>query len=221
MDSLQSRLSEIRVRVAKAAAEAGRDADSVTLIAVTKTVPAEVIEEALGLGLRVFGENRVQEAAEKYPGLKARWPGIALHHIGPLQSNKLNSALQLFDCLHTLDRLSLAEALARKAEAGAILPPIYVQVNIGEEPQKAGIPPAEADDFIALCRDRLALPIRGLMCIPPVEAPPAPYFALLAAIAARHGLAALSMGMSADFETAIRQGATHIRVGSLLFGDRS
>ncbi len=215
--NVATNLSEIRARIAKAARAAGRDPASVTLVAVSKTYGAEAIEAALAAGQRDFGENRVQEAATKWPAIKARVPDLRLHLIGPLQTNKLKDALALFDVFHTLDRPRLAEALL--AAKGAPLPPLFVQINTGEEPQKAGVPPAEADAFIERWGQN-GLPISGLMCIPPVEEEPALHFALLAKLARRHKLNALSMGMSADFETAIALGATHVRIGSAIFGPR-
>src|SRR5690606_26157372 len=187
---------------------------------VSKTFDAEAILPLIEAGQRVFGENRVQEAARKWPELRARREGIELHLIGPLQTNKLREALGLFDVIHTLDRERLAQALAGERERGARLPRLFIQVNTGEEPQKAGISPREADAFIARCRDVHGLAIEGLMCIPPVDEEPALHFALLEKIARRNGLSGLSMGMSADFETAIALGATHVRVGSALFGSR-
>jgi pyridoxal phosphate enzyme (YggS family) len=192
----------------------------VTLIAVSKTFDAEAILPLIEAGQCVFGENRVQEAARKWPGLRVRREGIELHLIGPLQTNKLREALGLFDVIHTLDRERLAQALVSERERGARLPRLFVQVNTGDEPQKAGVSPRDADAFIARCRDVHGLAIEGLMCIPPVDEEPALHFALLEKIARRNGLSGLSMGMSADFETAIALGATHVRVGSALFGSR-
>lgn len=214
------RLSDIRRRIAKAAREAGRDPEDVTLIAVSKTFGAEAILPLIGAGQRIFGENRVQEAAAKWPSLRERFPDVELHLIGPLQTNKLDDALALFDVLHTLDREKLALALMRAREKGARLPRLFVQVNTGEEEQKAGIAPLEADAFLARCRDEWKLDIEGLMCIPPLDEEPALHFALLEKIARRNGIAKLSMGMSGDFETAVRLGATHVRIGSALFGTR-
>ena len=208
-----SGLAEIRARIAAAARAAGRDPAEVTLVAVSKVQPLARIEAVLAAGHRVFGENRVQEAAGKWPDLRARFPGVRLHLVGPLQTNKVRQAVALFDVIETVDREKLARKLAEVfAETGHHLP-CYIQVNTGEEPQKAGVMPAEADAFVATCRE-LGLPVAGLMCIPPAEEEPALHFALLAKIAARTGLAGLSMGMSGDFERAIAQGATVVRVGS-------
>jgi pyridoxal phosphate enzyme (YggS family) len=207
-------LAALRARIDKAARAAGRRAADITLIAVSKTHDAAAIEAAIAAGQRHFGENRVQEAQAKWPALKAHHPDLVLHLIGPLQTNKVEPAFALFDAIHTLDRPRLADKLVA-------VPPkqLFIQVNTGEEEQKAGIPPREADGFIAECRAR-GLDPQGLMCIPPVDEEPALHFALLAMIARRNGLALLSMGMSADFETAIALGATHIRVGNAIFGER-
>lgn len=213
-------LSDIRARIAAAEAAAGRAPGSVTLIAVSKIQPAARIEAVLDEGQRIFGENYVQEAALKWPAWRARWQGVSLHLIGPLQTNKANKAVELFETIQTLDRPSLAEKLARLAQGRGTSPDLFVQVNTGAEPQKAGILPDMADDFIAACR-MMDLPLTGLMCIPPDGEEPAPHFAHLARIAERNGLTGLSMGMSADFETAIAHGATHVRVGSAIFGARS
>jgi pyridoxal phosphate enzyme (YggS family) len=213
-------LREIQGRIAAAAREAGRDPSAVTLVAVAKTHPAAAVEAALAAGQTVFGENRVQEAQGKYPPLQARHPALRLHLIGPLQTNKVKDAVALFDVIQTVDREKLARALAAEMARQERKPELYVQVNIGEEEQKAGIPPREADAFIKLCRDELGLAIAGLMCIPPAEHQPAPYFALLREIAARNGLSGLSMGMSGDYESAIRLGATLVRVGTAIFGRR-
>ncbi|MGC9369085.1 MAG: YggS family pyridoxal phosphate-dependent enzyme [Paracoccaceae bacterium] len=212
-------LTEIKERIAKAEKEAGREPGSVTLIAVSKVQPLERVEAVLEQGHRIFGENRVQEAAGKWPDFKARFEGVELHLIGPLQTNKARQAMELFDAIHSVDRPKLAKTLARLAQELGHCPELFIQVNTGEEPQKAGILPDEADDFIAECRE-LNLPIRGLMCIPPVEEEPSLHFALLAKIAARNGLEGLSMGMSGDFERAVALGATHVRVGSAIFGER-
>ncbi|MHB2168327.1 YggS family pyridoxal phosphate-dependent enzyme [Alsobacter sp. R-9] len=215
-----ARLHDVEAAIGRAAEDAGRAPGDVRLVAVSKTIPAEGIAPVLEAGHRVFGENRVQEAAGKWPGLRERFPGIELHLIGPLQTNKVRDACQLFDVIETVDRESLAVALAQEKGKRGRLPRLYVQVNTGEEPQKAGIAPGEADSFLAACRERWSLPIEGLMCIPPADEPPSPHFALLAAIALRNGIGLLSMGMSADFEEAIQLGATHVRVGSAIFGAR-
>ncbi|GAA0296804.1 YggS family pyridoxal phosphate-dependent enzyme [Rhodovulum strictum] len=213
-------LDEIRARVTQAEADAGRAPGSVTLIAVSKVQPLDRVEAVLAAGQRVFGENRVQEAAGKWPALMDRFAGVELHLIGPLQSNKTRQAVELFDAIHSLDRIRLAQRLADHAQERGASPDLFIQVNTGEEPQKAGVLPGEADGFIVECR-ALDLPVRGLMCIPPVEETPALHFALLARIAARNGLSGLSMGMSDDFEQAIAFGATHVRVGSAIFGSRA
>ena len=217
------RLQAVRAAIARAARDFGRDPAAITLVAVSKTFPAEAVEPVLAAGQRVFGENYVQEAKAKWAPLRERHGEVELHLIGPLQSNKARDAVRLFDVIHTLDRPSLAEALAKEiARAGGRRAPrLFVQVNTGEEPQKGGVAPGEADGFLAACRERYGLTVDGLMCIPPADDPPSPHFALLAAIARRHGLEALSMGMSADFEAAIQLGATHVRVGSAIFGGRA
>lgn len=212
-------LAEITARIAAACVTAGRDPASVTLIAVSKVQPADRVEAVLREGHRVFGENYVQEAAAKWPAWQAAFPGVQVHMVGPLQSNKAKQAALLFDAIHSVDRASLAERLARLAQERGTCPALFVQVNTGAEPQKAGVLPRDVDAFVAACRG-MDLPLTGLMCIPPEDQDPAPHFALLAAMAARNGLAGLSMGMSADFETAIAHGATHIRVGSAIFGAR-
>jgi pyridoxal phosphate enzyme (YggS family) len=212
-------LQEIQSRIAAAEAKAGRAKGSVTLVAVSKVQPNERVEHVLEEGYRVFGENRVQEAAGKWPDFKTRFDNVDLHLLGPLQTNKARQAMDLFDCIHSLDRPKLAATLARLAQETGGCPDLFIQVNTGEEPQKAGVLPAETDDFIAECR-ALDLPVQGLMCIPPVEEEPALHFALLAKLAERNGLTGLSMGMSGDFETAIALGATHVRVGSAIFGAR-
>ncbi|WP_245411166.1 YggS family pyridoxal phosphate-dependent enzyme [Methylovirgula ligni] len=204
----------------RAEADAGREPGSVTLVCVSKTFDAEVIRPVIVAGQRVFGENRVQEALGKWPALRAETPGIELHLIGPLQSNKAREAVQFFDVIETVDRDKIAVALAKEIAAVGRAPKLYVQVNTGAEPQKAGILPEQADDFIAYCRNDLKLDVSGLMCIPPVEEQAAPHFALLNKIAARNGIKILSMGMSGDFEIAIELGATHVRVGSAIFGAR-
>jgi len=212
-------LGEIRRRIAAAATEAGRDPSGVTLIAVSKLQPDDRVRAALDAGQRVFGENYVQEAQRKWPALREGWPGIELHLIGPLQSNKARAAVGIFDAIHSLDRVSLAERLARVVQDLGRAPQLFIQINTGDEPQKAGVPPAQADGFIACCRS-LDLRIRGCMCIPPDEADPVPHFRLLREIAGRNGLTGLSMGMSGDFEAAIAEGATHVRIGSAIFGAR-
>lgn len=214
-------LAAILARIDAARKGAIGPAPATTLIAVTKTHGAERIRPLLEAGHRVFGENRVQEAMAKWPALKSEFPDIELHLIGPLQTNKVRDAVRLFDVIHTLDRPKLADALAAEAAAGQPVPDLLIQVNTGEEPQKAGTTPADAPALIAAARDERGLKVKGLMCIPPADAEPAPHFALLAKIARAHGLPLLSMGMSADFETAIRFGATHVRVGSALFGARA
>ena len=212
-------LTEIRDRVAKAESEAGRAPGSVQLIAVSKVQPLERVEAVLEQGHRLFGENKVQEAQGKWPAFKERFEGVDVHLIGPLQTNKARQAMELFSAIHSVDRPKLANTLARLAQETGACPDLFVQVNTGEEPQKAGILPAEADAFIAEVR-ALDLPVKGLMCIPPAEETPSLHFALLAKIAERNGLAGLSMGMSSDFEEAISLGATHVRVGSAIFGER-
>ena len=214
------RLADVRRRIAQACREAGRDSAAVTLVAVSKTFAADAIEPVIGAGQRVFGENRVQEAKAKWPALTARYPDIDLHLIGPLQSNKAKEAVALFGAIHAVDRASLCAALAREIEKQGRHPRLFVEINTGAEPQKAGILPEAADAFLRECRETYGLTIQGLMCIPPLGEAPAPHFALTAKIAARNGLKLLSMGMSADYETAIRFGATHVRVGSAIFGER-
>jgi PLP dependent protein len=220
MSAGADRLAEVRQHIAAAARAAGRDPAAVTLVAVSKTHGADRVRELLDAGQRVFGENRVQEAEEKFPALKAGYPDLKLHLIGPLQTNKAREAVALFDVIESVDRERLAATLAKEMARGGRRPDCYIQVNTGEEPQKAGVLPAEVDAFVAACCDTHKLPIMGLMCIPPVDEEPAPHFALLAKMAARNGLATISMGMSADYETAIRLGATHVRVGTALFGQR-
>ena len=212
-------LASITTRIDAAAAKAGRAASDITLIAVSKVQPPERVRAALEAGHRAFGENKVQEAQGKWPDFRAEFDGVELHLIGPLQSNKARAAMQLADAIHTLDRPKLARTMARIAQEEGRCPPLFVQVNTGEEEQKAGVPPREADAFIAEARS-LDLPVVGLMCIPPVDEEAALHFALLAKIAERNGLSGLSMGMSDDFETAIALGATHVRIGSALFGER-
>jgi len=217
---ISAQLDEIRSRMRAALERAGRAPDSATLIAVAKTHPAEAVVEALAAGQRVFGENRVQEAMAKYPALRATHPDLDLHLIGPLQTNKVKEAVATFDAIHTVDRPKLAAALAAEIARSGKLPRLFVQVNTGAEPQKAGVLLDQADAFIDECRTTHKLVIDGLMCIPPVADVPAPHFALLGQIAKRNGIALLSMGMSEDFETALALGATHVRVGSAIFGAR-
>jgi pyridoxal phosphate enzyme (YggS family) len=216
-----ARLAAVRAEIGRACRDAGRDPASVTLIAVSKTFDAEAVRPVIAAGQRVFGENRVQEAKVKWPALRDRHPDVQLHLIGPLQSNKAKDAVALFDAIHSLDRPSLCEALGKEIARQARTPLLFVEVNTGAEAQKAGVLPEEADAFLAACRERYGLTIRGLMCIPPAEEAPAPHFALTAKIARRNGLDLLSMGMSADFATAITFGATHVRVGTAIFGHRS
>jgi pyridoxal phosphate enzyme (YggS family) len=213
-------LAAVEYDIFRACNEARRERASVTLVAVSKTFEAEAILPVIAAGQRVFGENRVQEARAKWPELMAAHPGIALHLIGPLQSNKAKEAVALFDAIHSVDRPSICEALAKEIGRQQRTPQLFVQLNTGEEPQKAGIAPQQADAFIARCREQYGLQISGLMCIPPQGDAPAPHFALTAKIAARNGLKNLSMGMSADFAIAIQFGATHVRVGSAIFGAR-
>ncbi|MCG7625518.1 YggS family pyridoxal phosphate-dependent enzyme [Epibacterium sp. Ofav1-8] len=213
-------LSEIKSRIATAEAAAGRAPGSVDLIAVSKVQPNERVQAVLEEGHRIFGENRVQEAAGKWPGFRETFPDVDLHLIGPLQTNKARQAMELVNAIHSVDRPKLATTLARLAQELGHCPELFIQVNTGEEEQKAGILPKDADGFIQECR-ALDLPIKGLMCIPPVDEEPSLHFALLAKIAARNGLNGLSMGMSGDFESAIALGATHVRVGSAIFGERA
>lgn len=220
MNDTVTRLADTKAAIARAARDFERRPEDVTLIAVSKTMPEEVILPALTAGQRVFGENYVQEAKAKWPSLRERFPDVELHMIGPLQSNKARDAVALFDAIHTLDRESLAKELAREIARTGRAPRLFVQVNTGEEPQKGGVSPAEVDAFIEQCRAHHGLVIEGLMCIPPADEPPSPHFALLAKIAKRNGLPGLSMGMSADYEAAIQLGATHVRVGSAIFGAR-
>ena len=223
MDDAVHRLETVKSEIAMAAADCERPLDAVTLVAVSKTMDAETIRPVLEAGQRVFGENRVQESKGKWPDLKAAFPGVELHLIGPLQSNKVKEALGLFDVIVTVDRESLVVELIKEmpkemARSGRV-PRLLVQINTGDEPQKAGVSPKDADVFIESCTAR-GLAIDGLMCIPPADEPPSPHFAMLAKIAARHGLKVLSMGMSADYREAIQLGATHVRVGSAIFGAR-
>lgn len=218
--SSPNRLAEVEAEIARACADARRERNSVSLIAVSKTYDALAIEPVIVAGQRQFGENRVQEAKGKWPPLVAAHPNLTLHLIGPLQSNKAKEAVALFDAIHSVDRPSICEALSKEIARQERRPLLFVQLNTGEEPQKAGIAPADADDFIRQCGATYGLQIAGLMCIPPVDEPPGPHFALTAKIAARNGLKLLSMGMSADFAIAIQFGATHVRVGSAIFGAR-
>ncbi len=224
MTETLNRYQKVCADIARSLADHGRDASSVTLIAVSKLHAAEAIEPVLMAGHREFGENYVQEAQAKWPDLRARFPETVLHLIGPLQSNKAREAVALFDVIHSLDRESLAKELskeiARHKQQGGKAPQLFVQVNTGEEPQKGGILPLEADAFIRSCRETYGLEISGLMCIPPFDEPPSPHFALLRKIAERNGLPHLSMGMSADFDAAIQLGATHVRIGTAIFGER-
>jgi pyridoxal phosphate enzyme (YggS family) len=221
MDGTTGQLAEVRARIAAAERAAGRAAGSVRLIAVSKTVAAGAVRPVIAAGQRIFGENRVQEAKAKWPELMAETAGLELHLIGSLQSNKAREAVALFDAIHTVDRESIATALAREITRQDRRPRLLVEVNTGAEPQKAGVLSEEADAFVTRCRDVHGLAIDGLMCIPPADEAPAPHFALLAKIATRLGLASLSMGMSSDFETAIAFGATDVRVGSAIFGERT
>jgi pyridoxal phosphate enzyme (YggS family) len=220
VDHIATHLAEIRSHIAVAAKADGREADDIRLVAVSKTHPAEAVAAAIAAGQRVFGENRVQEAQVKFPALKAAHPALLLHLIGPLQSNKVPDAVALFDVIESVDREKLARALAGEMAKQARRPALFIQVNTGEEPQKAGIPPQDVDGFVKLCRDELLLPITGLMCIPPADQHPAPHFALLRDMAGRNDLRQLSMGMSGDYETAIQFGATHVRIGTAIFGQR-
>jgi len=213
-------LARVREEIVTACAEAKRDVASVTLIAVSKTFAADAIEPVIAAGQRVFGENRVQEAKAKWPALREGHPGLELHLIGPLQSNKAKEAVALFDAIHSVDRPSIAEALAKEIARQGRRPTLFVEINTGGEPQKAGVLPENADSFINRCREMHGLDIAGLMCIPPFDDAPAPHFALTSKIATRNGLKLLSMGMSADFASAIAFGATHVRVGTAIFGSR-
>ncbi|MGA7489881.1 MAG: YggS family pyridoxal phosphate-dependent enzyme [Xanthobacteraceae bacterium] len=221
VSTLATPLAKVRDEIASACVEAKRDPASVTLVAISKTFAAEAIEPVIAEGQRAFGENRVQEAKAKWPALRERHPGIALHLVGSLQSNKAKDAVALFDAIHSVDRPSLAEALAREISRQRRKPTLLVEVNTGAEPQKAGVLPEETDAFLRMCRERYGLEIAGLMCIPPADEPPAPHFALTAKIAKRNALSLLSMGMSADFPLAIAFGATHVRVGTAIFGARA
>ena len=218
---LETPLAKVRDQIARACAEARRDPTAVTLVAISKTFDADTIEPVIAAGQRVFGENRVQEAKAKWPALKQRHGGIELHLVGSLQSNKAKEAVALFDAIHSVDRPSLAEALAKEIARQGRTPTLFVEVNTGAEPQKAGVLPEETDAFLKACRERYGLTIAGLMCLPPAHEPPAPHFALTAKIARRNGLSLLSMGMSADFPLAIEFGATHVRIGTAIFGERA
>jgi len=213
-------LAAVRAEIARACRDAGRDPATVTLVAVSKTFPAEAIEPAIAAGQRVFGENRVQEAKAKWPPLMARHAGLELHLIGPLQSNKAKEAVALFAAIHSVDRPSLCEALGKEIAKQGRAPLLFAEINTGAEPQKAGVLPQDADAFLTACREKYGLTMSGLMCIPPLDEAPGPHFALTAKIAKRNGLPLLSMGMSADFATAIALGATHVRIGSAIFGGR-
>lgn len=213
-------LDNVRAEIARACRDAARDPAEVTLIAVSKAFPAESVEPAIAGGQRVFGENRVQEAKAKWPPLLGKHAGLSLHLVGPLQSNKARDAVALFEAIHSVDRPSLCEALAKEMARQERRPLLFIEINTGAEPQKAGVLPQDAEAFLAACRDRYGLEIGGLMCIPPLDEAPGPHFALTAKIARRNGLKLLSMGMSADFMTAIQLGATHVRVGSAIFGPR-
>ena len=217
---ITANLAAVEARIRAAEVAAGRPEGAVTVVAIAKTKPASAAHAALEAGHLVFGENRVQEAAAKWPALRDEFPDLRLHLVGPLQTNKVKQACALFDVIEVVDRAKLARALANEMARGGSRPDCLIQVNTGEEPQKAGVMPAEADAFIEACRADYRLPIIGLMCIPPLIEAPAMHFALLAATARRHGLAVLSMGMTADFETAIRLGATHVRLGTAVFGPR-
>jgi PLP dependent protein len=217
---VESPLAKVRGEIARACVQAGRDPATVTLVAIAKTFGAAAIEPVIAQGQRVFGENRVQEAKAKWPPLRERYGGLELHLVGPLQSNKAKEAVAMFEAIHSLDRPSLAEALAKEIAKQGRKPALFIELNTGAEPQKSGVLPEQADGFVAACRNRYALEIAGLMCLPPAGEAPAPHFALTAKIARRNGLAFLSMGMSADFPIAIQFGATHVRVGTAIFGER-
>jgi len=222
MTDAVTRLADVKAAIAAATADAKRPEGSVTLVAVSKTFPAEAIEPVLAAGQRVFGENYVQDAKSKWPELRQRYPDVQVHMIGPLQSNKAKEAIALFDVIETLDRSSLARELQKEIQkaGGTRRPRFLVQVNTGAEPQKGGVLPEEADAFIRACKINYGLDVEGVMCIPPADEPPAPHFALLTTIARRNGLKTISMGMSADYPAAIAMGATHVRVGSAIFGAR-
>lgn len=220
LHDVPARLAETRLRIARATRDSGREADSVNLVAVSKTFPADAIVPALDAGQRLFGENRVQESKTKWPGLRERYAGVELHLIGPLQSNKARDAVELFDVIETVDRPKIAEALAAEIRRTGRMVKLFVEINTGAEPQKAGVLPGDADAFLRRCREELGLAIEGLMCIPPADEQASPHFALLNRIAARNGVPHLSMGMSSDYELGIQLGATYVRVGSAIFGGR-
>jgi PLP dependent protein len=217
---IESRLTQVRREIESACMDIGRSPGSVRLVAISKTFAADAILPILQEGQRAFGENRVQEARAKWPPLRDRFPDVDLHLVGPLQSNKAKEAVQFFDAIHAVDRASLCAALAKEIQRQGRAPVLFVEVNTGAEPQKSGVLPEAADDFLKACRDTYGLTVAGLMCIPPIDEAPAPHFALTAKIAARNGLSLLSMGMTADFAVAIRFGATHVRVGTAIFGAR-
>ena len=221
LDTPAARLADVRARISRAARDAGRDPAGIALVAVSKTFGPAIVAPVIEAGQRVFGENRVQEAKAKWPALRDRFPGLELHLIGPLQSNKARDAVALFDVIHTVDRDRIAGALAEEMAWQGRRLPVLVQVNTGEEPQKAGVAPQDAEAFVARCREAFGLAVEGLMCIPPLDEAPGPHFALLAKLGERLGLPLLSMGMSDDFEAAIMLGATHVRVGSAIFGERA
>lgn len=220
-DGVAANLAHVRDEIARAEADNGRPAGSAQLIAVSKTVASDRIAQALAAGQRLFGENYVQESQGKWPALREAYPQAEIHLIGPLQSNKAEDAVALFDSIHSLDRLSLAKGLAKAVQKAGRRPRLLCQVNTGREPQKGGIDPDDLDGFLAECRNVFDLPVEGLMCIPPVDEPPSPHFAWLAKLAARNGLSVLSMGMSSDFEAAIQLGATYVRIGTAIFGERA
>ncbi|MEC9022059.1 MAG: YggS family pyridoxal phosphate-dependent enzyme [Pseudomonadota bacterium] len=217
---IPNRIARIKEQIVSIAVNAGRDPGAINLMAVSKYHPAQAVREALSFGHRLFGENRVQEAAQKYPDLRATHPDLTIHLIGPLQTNKVREAVNLFDVIETLDRPKLAQALAKERDRVGRCPEVFIQINTGREPQKSGIDPLMADEFIEKVREEFQLPLTGLMCIPPADEEPAMHFALLAECARRHGITKLSMGMSADFEKAISLGATEIRLGTSIFGPR-
>ncbi len=219
--TIPENLAAVRAEIELAARTANRSVNSITLLAVSKTQPVQAIEQALAAGQRVFAENRVQEAAKKLPELRLTYPDLSLHLIGPLQTNKVKQAVGLFDAIHSVDRPKLAEALGQEMQLQKRRLPCFIEINIGQEPQKAGIAPHDADAFVVFCRERYGIPVAGLMCIPPAGADPLPYFRQLAALAKRCGVSCLSMGMSGDYPAAIAAGATHVRVGTAIFGARN